>query len=336
MENENVDIPSKIHKLREKSVNLLDKKVLIANLINSEQERDLTAPPNCGGFGRIKHFRRKNNPNWPDDPLPIDPVCQALLLEPVDMMRAQVFQIASCNYRCWYCFVPYNLLEASQERAKFLSASELIDFYLDQSDPPKVIDLSGGNPELVPEWIVWMMDELKRRGLEKKVYLWSDDNLSTDLFWKVLSDSDYEKISSYPNYSRVCCFKGFDEYSFSCNTGVDGVLFNNQYELIKRLINFGIDIYAYATFTTYSSLSIKDNMKKFVDKLQSISEKLPLRTIPLEIIPFTPVVRRNKNYEDAICNQYIAIEYWIKEIEKRFSFSERRMNIATINNIGKR
>jgi len=55
-----------------------------------------------------------------------------------------------------------------------------------------MIDLSGGQPDLTPEWIPWMMEELNNRGLTDKVYLWSDDNLSNDYFWKYLSDAEID------------------------------------------------------------------------------------------------------------------------------------------------
>jgi len=42
----------------------------------------------------------------------------------------------------------------------------------------KLIDLSGGNPELTPEWIFQMMQSLEKRELHDKTYLWSDDTLT--------------------------------------------------------------------------------------------------------------------------------------------------------------
>ncbi|MFB2878682.1 hypothetical protein [Floridanema aerugineum] len=163
---------------RAASVDLSGKRLLITNFLNTEQEKDLTEPPNCGGVGRIRHFRRTlGNPGWPLNPLPIDPACKALSLPSTDMIRAQVFQYAACNWRCWYCYVPFELLSANPDYSDWLSPATLIHRYLAQPDPPPIIDLTGGQPDLVPEWVPWMMAELKNRGLERQVYLWSDDNL---------------------------------------------------------------------------------------------------------------------------------------------------------------
>ena len=102
---------------------------------------------------------------------------------------------------------------------------KLIDLYIQISDAPKVIDLSGGQPDLTPEWIVWMMRELEKRNLSDKVYLWSDDNLSNDYLLRYLSKDDLEYMRHYRMYGKVCCFKGFDEQSFGFNTQAAPALF---------------------------------------------------------------------------------------------------------------
>jgi uncharacterized Fe-S cluster-containing radical SAM superfamily protein len=247
------------------------------------------------------------------------------------MIRAQVFQYAACNWRCWYCYVPFELLSANSDYSDWLSPATLIDRYLDQPDPPPIIDLTGGQPDLVPEWVPWMMAELRNRGLEHQVYLWSDDNLSNDYFWRFLSDADIELIATYPNYGRVCCLKGFNAKSFAFNTRAEQALFDQQFELMKKLLTLGIDLYAYATFTAPSRDGIEEDMRRFVDRLQMLDENLPLRTVPLEIQEFTPVKERlSSATADALQNQRIAIEAWLQELESRFSSEELSCNIADI------
>src|SRR5919112_1077573 len=225
---------------REQSVDLSGKRLLVTNFHNTEQEEDFTEPANCNGFGRVRHFHRKTSEGWPENPLPIDPACKALGLHPVNMLRAQVFQNASCNWRCWYCFVPFDLLAATRKYSDWLSPAQLIDLYLQQPDPPKMIDLTGGQPDLVPEWVPWMMSEVRARGLESEIYLWSDDNLSNDYFWRFLSDEAREVIAGHRNYGRVCCFKGFNAESFAFNTLAEPALFEGQFELMGRLLTVGI------------------------------------------------------------------------------------------------
>jgi uncharacterized Fe-S cluster-containing radical SAM superfamily protein len=328
---EHIDTESRSEHLRKKVIDTQGQRLLIANFHGSEQEKDLTVPPNCEGFGRIRHFRRKSSTSWVNDPLPMDPVCKAFGLPSKDMIRAQVFQIAACNFRCWYCFVPGELLEASSEHAEWLTPGRLVELYLDQEDPPLVIDLSGGQPDLAPEWVPWMMKELIARGLDRKVYLWSDDNLSTDYFWRFLSGKDQEVVGNYRNYSKVCCFKGFDSESFAFNTRTDSALFDRQFELMGRLLDLGIDLYSYVTFTTGSSSDIEGRMHRFIDRLQSLDDRLPLRTVPLEIRVFTPVrTRLNNLNEEALKNQYLAVDSWRRELENRYTAEDRARNIADI------
>ncbi|MBN8564805.1 MAG: hypothetical protein J0L70_30190 [Leptolyngbya sp. UWPOB_LEPTO1] len=326
-----IDTEALSARYRKASVNLDEKQLLITNFYNTQQENDLTESPNCRGFGRVRHFRRSSSNRWLSNPLPIDPACKALDLPETDMIRAQVFQSAACNWRCWYCYVPFELLAANRKYSDWMSPSRLIDLYLDQPDPPPMIDLTGGQPDLVPEWVPWMMTELRERELDLQVYLWSDDNLSNDYLWRFLSDAELELMASYPNYGRVCCFKGFNAQSFAFNTGAEAALFDQQFQLMKRLLDIGLDLYAYATFTSPKKDDISSEMKHFVDRLQAIHENLPLRTIPLEIQAFTPVQDRvDETREIATKNQYFAIEAWQTELEIRFSSTQRAESIADI------
>jgi uncharacterized Fe-S cluster-containing radical SAM superfamily protein len=307
------------------------RELLITNFRNSEQERDLTEVPNCGGFGRIRHFHRATSKGWPANPLPIDPACHALGWGRRDEIRAQVFQNAACNWRCWYCFVPFALLSADTSRSAWLTPQNLVESYRDDADRAPVLDLSGGQPELVPEWVLWTMEELIRTGLEDEIYLWSDDNLSCDHFWRFLTTEQQEFVATFGNYGRVACFKGFDDESFAFNTGAHKTWFDRQFELMRRLVGSGMDVYAYVTFTTPNSDSIKSGIPRFVDCLQQIHEKLPLRIVPLEIQSFTPMLDRvNRSRNIAMENQWRAIEIWLRELEKRFNSNERELSVTDV------
>ena len=317
--------------LRSRSINLDEEKLLITNFAGTQQEKDFTVPANCQGFGRIRHFYRATADGWPSNPLPIDPAAKALGVPSTNLLKAQVFQNASCNWRCWYCYVPFNLLSANHKHSAWLSCSELIDLYDAEPERPVVIDLSGGQPDLVPEWILWMMRELTNRGLAKHVYLWSDDNLSNDYFWRYLTDSDRRLISRYRNYGKVCCFKGFDRQSFAFNTKASPELFERQIELFQRYVELGIDVYGYATFTSPQSPR-SDSMSRFMDALQVIHPELPLRVIPLEVRQFAPFEDRtlDQSHRDAMSHQNIAINFWQEELIKRFSNEQIHQEITEV------
>jgi organic radical activating enzyme len=319
--------------LRARTVDRVNNKILITNFLGTDQEQDLTEPPNCNGFGRIRHFRRIASPGWPPNPLPIDPAAKKLGILPTDICLAQVFQNASCNWRCWYCFVPFASLSANLKYSSWLSAAELVALYQREPRRPGVIDLTGGQPDLTPEWIPWMMRELKKHALDRTTFLWSDDNLSNNYFWRYLTKAEINEIENYKNYGKVCCFKGFDAYSFSFNTKAEPLLFDSQFEHFARYHReLNIDLYAYATFTSDDDADLQHKMARFVDRLQEIHVNLPLRVVPLEVSNnFAPTQKRvQSNHIKALSIQKEAIAYWLELLGSRFSPEMRSLRICDV------
>lgn len=316
--------------LRQRGIDRETQQVLIANLHGSEQERDLSEPANCSGFGRVRHFHHSTSSGWPPNPLPIAPAARALGIAAPELMRAQVFQNAVCNWRCWYCFVDFPLLSGDPKRSSPLTAAELVDLYLAEADPAPMIDLSGGQPDLVPEWVAWMLAEVRARGLD--VYVWSDDNLSNDYFFVQLTSAERTTIERDERYGKVCCFKGFDETSFAFNTLAAPELFARQFELMRRLLDeTPLDVYCYVTLTSPDASNVAAKMTSFVDRLQDVDANLPLRTVPLEISVFTPVASRLTDaHRRALAIQNEAVAAWSDDLERRFAPEQRDAAITEV------
>jgi uncharacterized Fe-S cluster-containing radical SAM superfamily protein len=296
-------------RMRERIIRPQAGELLISRLDGSAQEGDLTSPVNCGGLGRVRHFRRATARGWPANFLPIDPAAEALGLAPTMMMEAEVFQNAACAWRCWYCFVPFDLLGGDERRSEWITAGELVRRYATLDDRPPILDLSGGSPDLTPEWIPWTIEALEREGIADTTYLWSDDNLSTDLVFDVL-DASQRRLLARPNYGRVCCFKGFDAESFAFNTGAEPEGYELQFQRFARYIDLGIDLYGYVTLTGPSLDCIPEKMAAFVDRLRSLRPGLPHRTVPLRIETFGPVSARNRNLSVPLAVQERAVDAW--------------------------
>lgn len=297
---------------------------------DSQQSNDLRELPNSGGYGRIHHFSSDEGSDWPANPLPIEPACRALGIDIPTSMNAQVFQSSGCNWRCWYCYVPFE--DLTGRRGAHVTVRAMVDGYLALDDRPRVVDLSGGQPDLTPEWPVWFLTELRDRGIDD-CYVWSDDNLSTDYLWRYVSEDDRALLDEHANYGRACCLKGYDEHSFAFNTKASPNDFSTQFELLDRLRNAtNIDFYVYVTFT---APSIDDGLAKrvgqFVDRLQSVSPTLPLRTVPLKVLEWGPVgPRLNNDRRAALHNQHEVVRLWQHELEDRFSPVERQLSIVDI------
>ena len=326
--------------LRARAIDVRGRRVLVSRLTGSGQEVDLTLPANCNGYGRTRHFRLATAEGWPPNPLPIVPACKALAITPVpDLMTALVFQNAACAWRCWYCFVPEELLNADLQRSAWFTADELVALYRDIPEAPRIIDLSGGSPDLVPEWTPWIMRALRDAGLDKSTYLWTDDNLSTTYLFDALTSSDLGLLCSYPNYGRVCCIKGFDSRSFAFNTRAAPADYDRQFAILSRVIALGIDVYGYVTLTSPYQDGVANGVRNLVDRLQEIEPNFPLRVVPLRIQVFTPVGHRlskDNNRERSLIIQEEAIAAWNAEIEHRFDASFRATSVCDVPVRGRR
>jgi uncharacterized Fe-S cluster-containing radical SAM superfamily protein len=306
-----IDTATTADRMRSRIIRPERREILVSRLSGSAQEEDLTSPVNCGGLGRIRHFRRETAPGWPENFLPLDPAARALGLNLADVMEAEVFQNAACAWRCWYCFVPFELLGGDERRSEWVTADELVTRYAALENRPSIVDLSGGSPDLTPEWIVWTLDALERAGIADQTYLWSDDNLSTDLVFELLSSAEIEAMAA-ARYGRVCCFKGFDAESFSFNTGAEPGAYEKQFERFARYVELGLDVYAYVTFTGPLLAGVEEKVLRFHERLRAIWGELPARTVPLRIEAFGPVQARNARRDLSIplAVQEAAIGAW--------------------------
>jgi hypothetical protein len=227
--------------------------------------------------------------------------------------------------------VPFSLLSANEGRSAWLTADEMVGLYLAEPHRPHIIDCTGGQPDLVPEWVPWMMAALRRADISAETYLWSDDNLSNDYFWRHLDRDRVRLIESYRNYGRVCCFKGYDSTSFAFNTKADPALFPRQFELFGRLLRLDIDLYAYATFTTPDVRDLGRQMIAFVDRLMDLHPNLPLRLVPLRIENYGVVQQRTGRAHDyALAAQEEAILFWNSTIEERFTQDQRQLPMPMV------
>lgn len=164
------------------------------------------------------------------------------------------------------------------------------------------------------------MKALERNELQNKVYLWTDDTLTTDYAFEYLSKEELSYMASYRNFGKVGCFKGFDAHSFAFNSKLPENMCEKQFERFERYVDMGLDIYGYVTLTSDNYDGIEEKMGEFVDRLQKIHPILPLRTVPLKIFIFTPTGSRlNDRYSMALENQTRAIKAWKVELSKRYS-----------------
>jgi uncharacterized Fe-S cluster-containing radical SAM superfamily protein len=307
-----------VMRLRDRCLDTRGRRVLLSRIDGSAQARDLSVPPNCGGLGRIRHFKSRQNGPWPTNPLPGLPAARWLKTEFLPLSRAQVFQLSGCAYRCWYCYVPYRMLSGNEAISEWLSPEEIIDRYLAESNRPQIIDLSGGSPDLVPEWIAWTMDAIEARSLTESVYLWSDDNLSSDLLTSAEQRPLLRRIERYAGYGRVCCLKGLDGPSFAFTTGAPEDEFELHLETLKSYLATSIDLYGYITLACPPSIDDRSRIRRIMDRLQMMRADFIGRLVPLRIEKFSTMTGRlGGPRSDALRHQDELVVAWLEELASR-------------------
>jgi pyruvate-formate lyase-activating enzyme len=309
-----IDTDATSDQLRQASIDLARQALLISRLSGTDQESDLSDPTNCGGLGRIRHFHAETPHPWPANPLPWLPARNYLGSDrvPDGYARAQVFQNAACNWRCWYCYVPFTLLRADPAKSEWVTAERLVEEYLALPDRPPILDLSGGQPGLVPEWAPWTLRALRDRGADVDTFVWSDDNLSNDYLFRYLSDDDLALLADHPGYGRVGCLKGFDPESFAFNTGADPALFERQFDILKRVYDLKPTVWVYVTLTSPTMpTDPRAAIESLTERLARIHPDLIQRTVPLQIQRFTPMLARMRvAHEESLVVQETLAQAW--------------------------
>lgn len=300
--------------------------------VGTSSEDKIRLGVNCDGYGRIRLFKRYKDIDWVSNPLPFNPYANAMGEDIVDELPVQVFQVAKCNMNCWWCFIPDEYKKLNNHHNKWFSVADLLELYIrDGKRYSKIIDLSGGNPELVPEFVLQFMMEIEKRNFNDEIYLWSDDVLTTDYLFTKLTSYQVDYMANYHKYGKVACFKGIDDASFCFNTSSPFSMLDEQFLHAKRYIDKGFDIYFYIVLTMPDLHCLQRKISIFIDKLQKITHYLPLRVVPIKIKQFdTNVHRFNDIRTNAINSQYEVLMAWQEELDKRFSTQEINMDISLI------
>lgn len=299
------------------------KSVLVSKIPQEELEGSTHAYINCDGYGIVRKSTTQRS-EWPDIDILPGLVPSKLEIPPEEAEWTQIFRIAGCNLRCWYCFVDFRFLKGDPNLGSFFSAPQLMDKYQEEEFQPKTIYLTGGQPDLVPEWTVSMMEEMEKRELDKDHFLWQDDNLSTYALFDQLSEAQLDYIASFKNYARATCLKGISPESFYANTGASPRFFDTQIDILKKLVASGIDVYTYITLLSQSLDHAKTEIPQLMDRLRTeVHENMPLRVIPSKVVEFPQTTKRvGETEEEMLANQKALLEIWQDELGRRYNVDE--------------
>lgn len=308
---------------RERIVRSQTREVFLSKIPQADVEGSTHAYINCDGYGMVRRSTTQRS-DWPDIDILPNLVPQKLGITREEAETTQIFRLGACNFRCWYCFVDFRYLKASPEHGDLISVEKMVDLYQAQEYPPKIIYLTGGQPDLAPEWTLWMMEELEKRDLDDKVFLWQDDNLSSTALWDHLTPEQIQKMAHYPLYARATCLKGISPETFAPNTGANGRFFDLQIETLSRLVREGFDIYTYLTLLSPNLDHAKTTLPLLMDRLrEEVHPLMPLRIFPSKVVAFDQTTKRMDNSNRAmLVNQKDLLEIWNEELANRYTQAE--------------
>jgi len=203
-------------------------------------------------------------------------------------------QVALCDFYCWYCYVPDELLRG--RKVQYSTPREVMERFLEIRNNDKkqglesnVLRISGGEPFLAPDLILECLEYLRDNGMEREVLVWSETNLSPFLkeqpdqfvlaeIWLEEQGKSLKDFAFFKNFVLHPCLHGTTSLNFSQTTLVREDFFDPLVEAFGLLIDYRIDIYPTISSNTCPSTHIGDLFLR----LKEIHEKLPLRFALIE------------------------------------------------------
>lgn len=308
--------------LRNKVFDLDGQSLKLVSFSGTKQAEDSYTRADPSGLFRVRHFKSFSMHAQPQGK-PISPRYNCILKRKARSHEKEwktiCLQMIGCSWRCWYCYVDVNLLSGNSKGGIFLTFQEMAKIVLDSVDDSHILDLTGGQSDLIPEWPLVLANEIGNSGSENSnFHIRSEDNLNNDFLWRFLTDRKISELANSPLYTRIGCFKGFNEESVlsSTKTAVAGS-YSTQIEVAKRLFSSGFDPFYYVVFPVSHTQNLESDIRHFFQDLQTIVEWLPLRVVPLKLRLTTTwktaaLQEHHPNYEK------LAHDIWFQLIEEYF------------------
>lgn len=220
--------------------------------------------------------------------------------------------IPSCPLNCWHCYVDKELL--NQEKTDYFSAEKIVDFFIEQRDIDKkinvesnVLRITGGEPFLIPEMILEILEELKNRNLDGEIFVWTETNITPLSFAKDIIDWEdiLSKLSGYSNFAVHPCFHGTSDDDIEKITRREGITVDNLMGGLRSLINKDIDIYP----TVGSNVCDPNKLHILFKKLFRLRKDIPLRVALIEYdLNYTPL--RNRLWDNKLYSKFQSLRIW--------------------------
>lgn len=288
-----------------------DGSALFANLLNTKEATDSYHEVNHEGFGRIRNFKHFLFHIETD----VMERRKFLRLNEVgkwsNQFQSQVFQIGVCPLRCRYCFVDKENLDGTNPQSAFLKPVDVIQMFLESWPNIRNLDISGGSPDLCPEFLFKLLSEIERVDLKGRITIWVESNLDVNYYSK-MSKNVIEYIATFPNFHLLCSLKGWDSTSVTYNTR-NMMSFDQQLEGLRFFCQHHFPLSVYLVFIGHKIADSKE-VASLYSQLKHISFELPERCIPLYIKKFHAQGNLGDKFINTYDDQKRAASWWDEKI----------------------
>lgn len=240
--------------------------------------------------------------------------------------------VGGCCFRCWYCFCDDAYLHGAN--CISLKPEKIVDRFVETRRKDyslgistNVLRISGGEPFLVPEFIMKCLERIKDLKLDKEVFLWCETNLapfvSNSKSQKSLVEEhiDLRELSHYDNFALHPCLHGINPENLQESCGVAKSWFDSIINALRTLVDNRIDIYP--TFGT--NVSPPNAVENIFQTLYGIHWRLPQRIALIEYhFDYLPVLRREiASKKEKIYNRFLVVHKWnkllLQEYDKQYA-----------------
>jgi uncharacterized Fe-S cluster-containing radical SAM superfamily protein len=260
-----------------------------------------------------------------------------------------------CPINCWHCYLEECLKaecafcgldgtcdENSEKRIKSLqiskdwfSAKNILSAFLEQRKEDKskalfsnVLRITGGEPLLVPNLILEILQELEKLGLNKEIFVWTETNLiplcTLDEQGDIIPDDLLNRLGKFKNFCIHPCFHGISANDFKENTGETIDNYDALINGLGRLIQADIDVYP----TFGGNVNNPDAIEHFYQKISEIDALLPLRFNIIEFdLDYSPIKWRRAHIPEfeqkhkVIYDRFLVIDKWNELLRKNTNYN---------------
>jgi uncharacterized Fe-S cluster-containing radical SAM superfamily protein len=259
--------------------------------------------------------------------------------------------VSRCPLNCWHCYLEECLKSdcnfcgvqdlcnrklkiQTDIKEGWFTSREIVEGFMKQCESDKerglysnILRITGGEPFLVPELFMEILEELKKRNLNKSIFLWTETNLLPFIIPKdgkaIVTEEHLLRLSEHKNFCIYPCFHGLNEDNFREVTGQTIGTFEYLTDALKRLVDAHIDIYP----TFGSNITSPSNVEPFYERISRINELMPLRFCLIEYdLDYKPIRWRREKVpgfakeHERVYDRFQVIEKWDGLLRKRTGF----------------